>query len=219
MVIEEECIPQKKCFGNYTWKVVPRLKNRGISEIPMHTEVDHTPSSCALKCQIIFTCKQFRYNQVTKECDLYNGEGYKAVTNEAGNQFYQRMPPNCVAGRDEWFSEYRSCIWINTDVLPYEDAKLKCESEGRTMMGAKSTTQIRNLMHLLDLKWIHAYARRTGSNSYEWLDGTRVTEGWCPSQPDSYTDCVGVDLSMASWCSTGGLDDINCTHSRQFFCY
>ncbi|XP_062622400.1 uncharacterized protein LOC134283890 isoform X2 [Saccostrea cucullata] len=141
----------KECLSSYTWKVVPRLNSRGISEIPMHTEANHTATSCALKCQMIFTCKQFRYNEVTNDCDLYNGERYKAVTNEVqGNQFYLRMPSNCVAGRDEWFSQYQSCIWLSTDFLPYEDAKRKCESEGRTMMGAKNLTQITTLMELID---------------------------------------------------------------------
>ncbi|XP_061183303.1 uncharacterized protein LOC133191571 [Saccostrea echinata] len=212
-----EKLDETECFGIYVWKVVPRLNGRGVGEIPIFTEMNHTASSCALKCQIIFTCKHFRHNGVTTECALYDGEGYRAVTDVTGNQFYQKMPDDCVAGRDEWFPEWRSCILIKTDWLPYEEAKKKCELEIRTMMGAKNFTQIQNLMDSLGFKWIHVYARRTGTDSYEWFDRTPVTEGWCLAQPDSNTGCVGVDLSK-SWCSKGGLDDFPCTDHRQFLC-
>ncbi|XP_062607079.1 C-type mannose receptor 2-like [Saccostrea cucullata] len=192
------------------------MTDRAITEIPLESHLKLSATSCALQCQTRIVCKLFQYNKITKQCDLYDGEGYKAVERENENRFYQRMPDGCVAGRDEWFPEYQSCIWIHTESLPYEEAKQRCESGGKMMMEARNITQMQTLMNLLDLKWIHVLAFLIKDNTYEWNDGSLVSHDWCPNQPSENTGCIGVDLT--NWCPSGGLDDYPCTDERTFFC-
>ncbi|XP_048731361.1 uncharacterized protein LOC125648377 [Ostrea edulis] len=212
----------EECFGLYMWRIIPRMTDFGVIEVPVQTDVNHTTSSCALECEIRATCKLFRINKWTSECDLYDGGGYKTATTVMGNQFYQKVPgsANCITGRDEWFPEYQKCVWIHTGVLNNHEAKARCESDGKIMMGAKNKTQIQSLMNLLNFEWIHVYSRWVGPKSYEWFDGSSIPSSgwWCNNQPYEDTGCLGVDLSMASWCPSGGIDDIICTNERPFFC-
>lgn len=57
---------------------------------------------------------------------------------------------DCVTGRDEWFPEYQTCIWIPTKVYPYEEAKRLCESAGKVMLGTNNFSQVLDLMDLLN---------------------------------------------------------------------
>lgn len=57
---------------------------------------------------------------------------------------------DCVTGRDEWFPEYQTCIWIPTKFYPYEEAKRLCESAGKVMLGTNNFSQVLDLMDLLN---------------------------------------------------------------------
>nr|XP_022316418.1 uncharacterized protein LOC111120060 [Crassostrea virginica] len=209
----------KECFGSHNWKIVPRLLGSGIGEAASRSFLDYTASSCAMQCQISPSCQLFRFNAHSSVCDLYDGRGYKRVSNVQGNQFYQRMPDDCVSGRDEWFPEFQACILISKELYSYEGAKTRCESEGKVMMGAEDYQKVLHLMDLINTQYIHVYSRYTGSNTYQWYDGTPVSASlWCPYQPMDDSGCLGVDLALMNWCPAGGLDDIICTDFRQFFC-
>lgn len=110
-------------FGPYVWKTVPRLLDGGIAEDPSQSFTEHTASLCAMKCQLRQLCQLFRCNTLTAECDLYDGIGFRRISNVTGNQFFQKMPTSCETGRDEWFPEYQNCIWIPMYAYPYEEAK------------------------------------------------------------------------------------------------
>jgi hypothetical protein len=85
-----------ECFGLYTWKIIPRMTDWGVTEVPAQAmptgSTQVTITSCALQCEFRRTCKLFRINKVTSECDLYDGEHYKTAKLVAGNQFYQKVP-------------------------------------------------------------------------------------------------------------------------------
>lgn len=63
---------------------------------------------------------------------------------------YLCLSSDCVTGRDEWFPEYQTCIWIPTQVYPYEEAKKLCESAGKIMLGINNFSQVLDLMDLLN---------------------------------------------------------------------
>lgn len=86
-----------ECFGSHNWKIVPRLLGSGIGEAASRSFLDYTASSCAMQCQISPSCQLFRFNAHSSVCDLYDGRGYKRVSNVQGNQFYQRMPDGNIA--------------------------------------------------------------------------------------------------------------------------
>eukprot|EP00105_Crassostrea_gigas_P034474 XP_019918622.1 PREDICTED: uncharacterized protein LOC105318058 isoform X1 [Crassostrea gigas] len=212
--------PFAECLGSEVWKIVPRLLDGGIAEIPSKSYNGSTISLCALECQMRPPCQLFRYNSDTSECDLYDGRRFKRTSNFQRNQFYQKMPEYCVTGRDEWFPEYQTCIWIPTQDYPYEEAKRLCESAGKVMLGINNFSQVLDLMALLDTQYIHVYSRRTGTNTYEMDDGTLIPSTlWCPDQPYEDSGCLGVQNDPQNdWCPSPGVDDIICFHTRQFFC-
>uniref|UniRef100_K1S449 C-type lectin domain-containing protein n=1 Tax=Magallana gigas TaxID=29159 RepID=K1S449_MAGGI len=127
---------------------------------------------------------------------------------------------NCVTGCDEWFPEYQTCIWIPTHGSLYEEAKRLCESAGKIMLGLNNFLQVLNLIDLLNTQYIHVYSRRTGNKTYEMDDRTLIPSTfWCPGQPRKDSDCLGVQNDpQSSWCTSPGVDDIICSHTRQFFC-
>lgn len=190
--------------------------------MPAQSYNGSTTSLCALECQIRPSCQLFRFNLGTSECDLYHETRFKRTSYVHRNQFYQKMPDHCVTGRDEWFPEYQTCIWIPTQVYPYEEAKKLCESAGKIMLGINNFSQVLDLMDLLNTKYIHIYSQHVGINTYALDDGTPITltrPPWCPWQPMEDSGCVGVQNDPSSgWCLYAGLDDIPCTDSRPFFC-
>ncbi|XP_065939908.1 uncharacterized protein [Magallana gigas] len=211
----------QECLGSEVWKIVPRLLDGGIAEIPSKSYNGSTTFLCALECQMRPPCQLFRYNPNTSECDLYDGIKFKRTSYVHRNQFYQKMPDHCVTGRDEWFPEYQTCIWIPTHVSPYEEAKRLCESAGKVMLGINNFSQVLYLMDLINTKYIHIYSRRTGDITYEMDDGTLFPSTlWCPGQPYEYLDCIGVQNDpQSNWCTYPGLDDYEyCSHSSRFLC-
>ncbi|XP_052690063.1 uncharacterized protein LOC128168031 [Crassostrea angulata] len=189
--------------------------------MPAQSFIGSTPSLCALECQMRPSCQLFRYNSNTSDCDLYDGRRFKRTSYVHRNQFYQKMPDHCVTGRDEWFPEYQTCIWIPTHGSLYEEAKRLCESAGKIMLGLNNFSQVLDLMDLLNTKYIQVYSQHVGFKSYALDDGTPITSTrppWCPWQPVEDWDCLGVQNEPGSWCPYAGLDDFPCSKSRPFFC-
>ncbi|XP_052701839.1 uncharacterized protein LOC128178630 [Crassostrea angulata] len=165
------------------------------------------------------SCQLFRYNANKLECDLCDGRRFKRTSNVQRNQFNQKMPDYCVTGRDEWLREFQTCIWIPSQVFPYEEAKSLCESAGKIMLGTKNLSHVVDLMDLLNAKYIHVYSRRTGTKTYEMDDRTLIPSTFlCPGQTREDSDCLGVQNDpQSNWSTSPGLDDIICSHTRQFF--
>ncbi|XP_052705511.1 uncharacterized protein LOC128181239 [Crassostrea angulata] len=206
-------------FGPYVWKTVPRLLDGGIAEDPSQSFTEHTASLCAMKCQLRQLCQLFQCNTLTAECDLYDGIGFRRISNVTGNQFFQKMPTSCETGRDEWFPEYQNCIWIPMYAYPYEEAKNKCEAVGKVMMGTENYQKVMHLMNVTNAKSTHVYSRHLGNNTYQWIDGTMIPASqWCPGQPAENTGCLGVQNDLDSACPQGGLYEIPCSFSNRFFC-
>ncbi|XP_048730761.1 uncharacterized protein LOC125647934 [Ostrea edulis] len=207
--------------GTDTWKIVPRLTNKGVNEVIIATSTNPTVTSCAVKCHQLQMCKLFRYHKITSTCDLYKTVNLKVNGLAPGSVFFQLMPYNCVAGLDEWFPEILQCIWIHPSSLSYADANATCYAHSKSLISMETDTKyqfVKKLMSMMGYFWIHCFARRVGTNRYEWESGSSISNNWCPSQPDRDFPCVGIDIKLDSWCPDGGLDDILCSDERHFFC-
>lgn len=60
------------------------------------------------------------------------------------------LSSDSVTGRDKWFPEYQTCIWIPSQVYPFEEAKRLCESGTKIMLGTKNLSHVLDLMDLLN---------------------------------------------------------------------
>lgn len=90
--LDWELINLNQWFFFEVWKIVPRLLDGGIEEVPSQSFTVHTASLCGMQCQLRQSCQLFRFNILTTECDLYDGIAFRKISNVTGNRFFQKMP-------------------------------------------------------------------------------------------------------------------------------
>ncbi|XP_062596763.1 C-type mannose receptor 2-like [Saccostrea cucullata] len=201
------------------FNIIPRLVDRKSDGVPMVTTTVPMVSMCAYLCKTNHSCKVFHYHNDSQECGLYNSQNHRDVGLKVGTKHFQLMPKECVPGIDEWFPDINQCIYLHTTTTLYADAQGTCHSMSRELMSIYDVKYlgVKTVMQKLNILAIHTYARRVGAFSYEWRDGSAVTQHWCPSEPFEDRDCVG--LIETTWCPEIGLDDSSCTKvKRVFFC-
>ncbi|CAL4078313.1 unnamed protein product, partial [Meganyctiphanes norvegica] len=127
---------------------------------------------------------------------------------EEGDQAPGCMPPYEKKARI-------GCIYMSDNTATWRRAKSKCEDMGAQLI---ENPPLSSLLHYITKKGYGSTDFWVGgkfSDTWRWLDGQTITEGWNDGEPDytTFTACV-----YFNWSGEGLLNDHLCTEKKKYIC-